>query len=89
MTARNAIRRMNRARTFPGNTCGTSRAVANMARALATFPQGAYIDDPDAAVEDIVDTVAMLWQARSKLRELGWTWKVDARGVVRWVKVDE
>lgn len=78
---RNALRRMNRRRDFPENTCPASRHAAMMAEAL--IREGAYpmIESEPAHVGgSIAATVSSLWEARSFLQKLGYDWTVTADG---------
>ena len=73
MTERHEIRRMDRHREFPINTCPASRHAAFIARGLAASDP--FVIDrheyPHAG-GSIASTVASLWQARKMLHKLGY-----------------
>lgn len=88
MSAAREIKRMNRFRDFPVGTCPASRHVAIMAEALAAGRPYPMVDeDPEHVAESLASAVGSLWQARRKLRELGYMPVADNRGVVRYRKV--
>lgn len=71
--AKEQVRRMNKARDFPEGTCPSSRHVAMMAEHLSR--SGKYhmlTDEPRHCAGSLASTVASLWEARAKLKELGY-----------------
>ncbi len=65
------IKQMRDACDFPENTCPVSRHVADMAEAF--WKDGAYPFDQfdrDHIASSFALTVAALWEARTKIREL-------------------
>lgn len=76
MTRNRVIRRMNRHRDFPEGTCPASRHSAMIATGLIRGDD--FVIDPieyPHAGESIAATVGSLWQARSKLRKLGYEFR--------------
>lgn len=82
MSERREIRRMNRHRNFPENTCPASRHAAMIAQGLVR--NDPFVIDQDEyphAGGSIASTVGSLWQARNVLHRLGYTHRNG-----RWVK---
>lgn len=69
MTAKTLIRRMDKARDFPANTCAASRHAQQIAERLI---RGVDMDSDrtEHAGESIAWTVAELWEARTKIARL-------------------
>lgn len=64
-------RRVNKARNFPENTCGSSRHVHMMADALAageTYHM--FTDEPEHCAYSLYAVIASLWEARTELAKL-------------------
>lgn len=73
--AKAAVKRMNAVRNFPDGTCPCSRHAAMMAEQLAK--KGQYfllVEEPRHCATSIAVTVQALWEARTKLAELGFDW---------------
>lgn len=66
------LRRAQRARNFPTNTCGASRHVLQMAEILASKRRKADISawDAEHIASSLASVVASLWQARTKIARL-------------------
>ena len=82
-----AVSQMQQAREFPVNTCPASRHVQMIAEELYTM--GAYPllqDDPHHCAESIASVVSSLYQARSFLLSLGYSWSVNVDGDIEWKK---
>ena len=65
------VKRANKARNFPANTCGASRHAAQIAEALIRgqrYP--ALADEAAHCGESILATVAALWETRTALARL-------------------
>lgn len=68
---KNQLRRLNRARKFPVNTCPASRMVENMAlNILADGEDWLIKGEPETAVEAMLAVVESLWKARTQLEKL-------------------
>lgn len=63
-TPRTMIRRMDKARDFPANTCPASRHAQQIAEAML---KGREVDTSAHAGESIAATVTALWETRTKL----------------------
>ena len=64
---RNAIRRVNEARSFPDNTCAASRHVAMIGEALALSRSYSLIaTDPESVGLDLLAVVEALYKARTE-----------------------
>jgi hypothetical protein len=88
-TAADLVAEMDRHRKFPENTCPSSRHVQMIAEALAT--EGCYgmiEDDPMHVASSLSTVVSSLYQTRSFLMDLGYTWQSDGAGGFEWVKKD-
>ena len=64
-TPRTMIRRMDKARDFPANTCPASRHAQQIAEAI--LKKGREVDTSAHAGESIAATVTALWETRTKL----------------------
>lgn len=87
---RNDIVKMQESRDFPDNTCPASRHAQMIAESL--FQTGEYPmlqDEPEHCAGSIASTVSSLYQARTFLKSLGYSWKVLDNGTVEWYTVDE
>jgi hypothetical protein len=81
------IERMDQFRDFPNNTCPASRHVQMIAEGLYTI--GGYPmlqDDPQHCATSIASVVSSLYQTRSFLLSLGYSWSVDQDGNLEWKK---
>ena len=88
--ARREIARMNRACDFPHGTCPATRHAAMIAEALvAGRPYPMLTEEPEHCGGSIASAVASAWSARRQLKRLGYTWRHDALGRVRWVTISE
>ena len=68
---RNALRRCERARKFPHNTCPPSRHVLIIAECLAKGqPYAMLEEDPECVAGSLLWTVAALWKARTEIARL-------------------
>lgn len=84
---KSTIANMERVREFPNNTCPSSRHVQMIAEELYTT--GGYPmlqDDPQHCAGSIASVVSSLYQTRSFLLSLGYSWSVDQDGNVEWKK---
>jgi len=82
-----SIQSMQDSRSFMVNTCPASRHVQMMAENL--HKTGSYPmleEDPVHCAESLASVVSSLYQARSFLIELGYTWVSNADGTVTWIK---
>lgn len=78
--------RMIKYRNFPNNTCPASRHVQIIAEALSKdgkYPM--FDEDPKHCATSIASVISSLYAARSFLDHLGYTWKTDDNGDVKWV----
>ena len=83
----NPVKQMQQYRDFPNNTCPASRHVQMIAEGLYTT--GAYPllqDDPQHCASSIASVVSGLYQARSFLLSLGYSWSVNIDGDIEWKK---
>ena len=81
------IKRMIDSRRFMENTCPASRHVQLMAEELAS--DGKYYmleEDPGHCAGSLASVVSSLYQTRSFLKSLGYTWTVNGDGTVEWKK---
>lgn len=66
--ARNAVRRVDRARRFPTNTCSASRHVQLIGETLAAGKGYAMIEEePEYVAGSLLITVEALYKARTEL----------------------
>jgi hypothetical protein len=82
-----SLSQMQRYREFPHNTCPASRHVQMIAEELYTM--GAYPllqDDPQHCASSIASVVSSLYQARSFLLSLGYSWSTKIDGDIEWKK---
>ena len=85
-----SITSMQEHRQFPDNTCPASRHTQMIAESL--FQTGEYAmlqDEPEHCAGSIASVVDSLYQARSFLKSLGYSWRVLDNGKVEWYSVDE
>lgn len=81
------VKRMIDSRNFPENTCPASRHVQMMAEALASEGKYPMLDeDPRHCAGSLAAVVNSLYQTRSFLSSLGYTWTVNGNGIVEWKK---
>jgi hypothetical protein len=76
---------MDRFRNFPHNTCPASRHVQMIAEELYTY--GSYpmlLDDPKHCAGSLASVVSSLYQTRSFLLSLGYSYEVDKDGILTW-----
>ena len=72
-TPRGYINRMDTARKFPVNTCGSTRSLQIIAEQLAESGHSSTVEEfPEDVAVQIALVVEELWAARSMLRELGY-----------------
>jgi len=65
------VKRMNDARDFPANTCGSSRHAAMIAEALCKREEYPMLtEEPEHCGGSIAATVAALWECRADLRKM-------------------
>lgn len=87
------IQRMQRSRDFSVNTCPASRHTQMIAEGLAGngavdgYPM--LTEDPKHCAGSIASTVNSLYEARSFLHSLGYTWRVNDEGKSEWIKADD
>lgn len=83
----NEIKRMVDSRNFPENTCPASRHVQMMAEELAAVGRYPMLnEDPGHCAGSLAAVVSSLYQTRSFLSSLGYTWTVNDDGIVEWKK---
>jgi hypothetical protein len=81
------IKRMKKSRRFMENTCPASRHVQMMAEDLAKIGKYPLLqDDPKHCAGSIASVINSLYEARTFLKSLGYTWKIDDNGNVNWIK---
>jgi hypothetical protein len=81
------VKHMIESRHFPDNTCPASRHVQMMAESLATSGKYPLMDDdPRHCAGSLASVVSSLYQTRSFLKSLGYTWTVNEDGIVEWKK---
>lgn len=86
--ARLEMARMNRQRDFPASTCPATRHAAMIAEALILGrPYPMLVEEPEHCGGSIASAVGSAWSARRQLRRLGYTWRHDDLGRVRWVRL--
>ncbi len=68
--ARNALRRCERARKFPDNTCPASRAAFDIAVRATRMIPGRWLGIGADQGMSLVATVEALWKARTELDRL-------------------
>ena len=83
------IARMQRRRDFPVNTCPASRHTQSIAEGLFKGGYPMLAEDPEHCAGSIASTVSSLYDARSFLASLGYTWRVSADGKTEWIKTDD
>lgn len=66
----NLRRRVDRARNFPANTCGSSRHLHIMAEALLGRGYPMLTEEPRHCAESILSVLESLWKARTELARL-------------------
>lgn len=82
------IRQMQASRDFPVNTCPASRHVQLMAEGLSKDGYPMLQEDPKHCAGSLASVVGSLYEARSFLHSLGYTWTVvDGKSV--WKKADD
>lgn len=68
---RNLIRRLNRARNFPVNTCPASRHAATIGeRLIYGKPYPMLTEEPEHCGGSILSVVESLWKARTEVARL-------------------
>lgn len=78
---------MESTRDFPNNTCPASRHVQIMSEELASNKKYAMlVEDPEHCAESLASVVSSLYQARSFLESLGYSWTINDAGKVEWYK---
>lgn len=88
----NDIDRMQSSRDFGVNTCPASRHVQMIAEALSQAQTGSKLselypmleEEPEHCAASIASVVNSLYQARSFLKSLGYSWRVLDNGKVEW-----
>ena len=84
------ILRMQESRDFPNNTCPASRHVQMIAEDLASVGKYPMLkEDPGHCAGSIASVVTNLYEARSFLASIGYSWSVDDHGNVKWKKNDQ
>lgn len=86
------IDRMQNSRDFGVNTCPASRHAQMIAEALSQAHSGSQLrdvypmleEDPEHCAASIASVVNSLYQARSFLKSLGYTWRVLDNGKAEW-----
>ncbi len=81
----NLISNMETHRDFPNNTCPASRHVQMIAEELYNI--GKYpmlLEDPKHCAGSLASVVSSLYQTRSFLLSLGYSWSVDKDGNLTW-----
>lgn len=87
---RSEIVMMQESRDFPDNTCPASRHVQTIAESLYQTGEYAMLqDEPEHCAGSIASVVSSLYQARTFLKSLGYSWRVLDNGTVEWYTVDE
>lgn len=67
---RNILRRVNRARNFPINTCPASRHLQIMAECLLSGGYPQLQEEPEHCAASILSVVESLYKARTKIEKL-------------------
>lgn len=81
------IDRMDSCRDFPNNTCPASRHVQMIAEGLYSIGNYPLLqDDPQHCASSIASVVSSLYQTRSFLLSLGYSWSVNEDGNLEWKK---
>lgn len=63
----NMLRRVQRARNFPANTCGASRHLHNIADTLARGKPYPMLDEePEHCAQSMLSVLESLWKLRTK-----------------------
>lgn len=83
------IKQMQRSRDFPVNTCPASRHTQSIAEGLVAGGYPMLASDPEHCGGSIASTVRSLYEARSFLHSLGYTWRVNDEGKSEWIKADD
>jgi hypothetical protein len=90
------IERMQASRDFGINTCPASRHVQMIAEALAQAHSGSKLhelypmleEEPEHCAGSIASVLSSLYQTRSFLKSLGYSWRVNESNIVVWEKDD-
>lgn len=79
---------MDEHRDFPNNTCPSSRHVQLIAETLYSGEEYHMLtEDPAHCADSIATVISSLYQARTMLQSLGYTWRMN-NDVVEWYKED-
>lgn len=84
------VEQMQEHRRFMENTCPASRHAQMIAESLLDHGEYAMLkDEPEHCAGTIASVVSSLYQARTFLKSLGYSWRVLDNGDVEWyVKED-
>ena len=81
------MEQMQQAREFMVNTCPASRHAQLIAEQLYTTGDYPMLqDEPHHCAETIASVVSSLYQARSFLLSLGYSWSTNVDGDIEWKK---
>ena len=67
---KNLLRRVNRARDFPKNTCPASRHVQTMAEFMLNGGYSLLTSEPEYCAVSMLSVVESLWKARKEIARL-------------------
>lgn len=85
----NDVDKMNQHRRLMENTCPASRHAQTIAESLLNRGEYEMLqEEPEHCAASIASVVNSLYQARSFLKSLGYTWRVLDNGDVEWY-IDE
>lgn len=85
--SRQDIDNMLKFRNFPHNTCPASRHVQMMAESLNEIKDYPLLrDDPEHCAGSIASVISSLYQTRSFLLSLGYSWSTNDDGSIEWKK---
>lgn len=83
------IKRMQESRDFPNNTCPASRHVQMIAETLSKRKKYHMLDEePEHCAESMASVLHSLYEARSFLDSLGYTWTYENEKLI-WHKKPE
>lgn len=83
------IKQMQRSRNFSVNTCPASRHTQMIAEGLVSDGYPMLAEDPAHCAGSIASTVSSLYDARTFLHSLGYTWRASRAGPTEWIKIDD
>lgn len=83
------VKSMQESRCFPDNTCPATRHLQIMAEELlqtGNYPM--LQEDPSHCASSIASVVSSLYQARTFLKSLGYSWTVE-NGETKWYMIEK